>query len=90
MRTLSPLLIPLTLSAWLVIPRLAEACSVCFGNPDSEHTQGMKFAILSLLAVTGGVLGSLATFFVVLARRSKLLAGEDSGPMESKADRELL
>ncbi len=30
-------------------PSLARACSVCFGNPDSPHTQGMRSAIFFLL-----------------------------------------
>jgi len=54
--------------------RAAEACSVCFGNSDSPHVQGMNNAILFLLTVTLGVLAAFAVFFVVLWRRSRLHA----------------
>ena len=35
------------------------ACSTCFGNPDSAATQGMNWAIISLLVTTGGVLSGI-------------------------------
>ena len=64
----------LALGAWLLLgfPRLVEACSVCFGNPDSPHTQAVNQAVLFLLAVTGGVLVALAAFFLCLVRRARL------------------
>jgi hypothetical protein len=55
------------------VPRIAEACSVCFGDPDSPHTQGMNNAILFLLAVTAGVLAAFAGFFIYLWRRSRVV-----------------
>lgn len=63
----------------LAAPRLLEACSVCFGNPDSPHTQGMNNAILFLLVVIGGVLVGFATFFLHLVRRSRLAGAGDLG-----------
>lgn len=66
--------------------RLVEACSVCFGNPDSPHTQAMSKAILALLVVIGGVLVCFATFFLYLVRKSKLVradgdfGGDGGGP----------
>lgn len=64
----------------LATPRLLEACAVCFGNPDSPHTQGMNNAILFLLVIVGGVLVCFAAFFLSLVRRSKLArAGEFAG-----------
>lgn len=70
-------------------PQLAEACSVCFGNPDSPHTQGMNNAILFLLAVIVAVLVCFAAFFLRLRRLSRLARadqgtdfGERSAPGE--------
>jgi len=47
------------------------ACSTCFGNPDSAATQGMNWAIISLLVTTGGVLSGIILSIRQLARRSK-------------------
>lgn len=58
----------------LSVPAVAQACSVCFGNPDHPQTQGVQKAIVFLLAVIGGVLAALATFFIHLVRRSRLAA----------------
>ncbi len=57
-------------------PSVARACSVCFGNPDSPHTQGMRGAIFFLLTIIGGVLVAFAAFFLRLRRLSRL-AGAD-------------
>jgi hypothetical protein len=45
---------------------------------------GMNWGILSLLAVVAVVLGSIAAFFVYLARRS---ASNTTGPMNLKSAR---
>jgi hypothetical protein len=58
----------------LAAPKGAHACSVCFGDPDSPETKGAKLAIVFLLVVTFGVLGSFGTFFVLLMRRARRLA----------------
>ena len=47
------------------------ACSTCFGNPDSAATQGMNWAIISLLVTTGGVLSGIILSIRQLANRSK-------------------
>ena len=47
------------------------ACSTCFGNPDSAATQGMNWAIISLLVTTGGVLSGIILAIRQLANRSK-------------------
>lgn len=57
---------------------VALACPVCYGNPDSSSAQGMNAAILSLLGVTGGVLGGFASMFLRLRRRAKTLARDES------------
>ena len=55
--------------AVLAIPRLALACPVCFGGPDSPQTQAAQTGILALLVVTVAMLGSIAGFFFVYLRR---------------------
>jgi heme/copper-type cytochrome/quinol oxidase subunit 2 len=46
------------------------ACAACYGQADSPMANGMNWGIFSLLAVVVGVLGSVAVFFVYLARRA--------------------
>ena len=61
--------IGLTTLALLAVPRLALACPVCFGGPDSPQTQAAQMGILALLVVTVGMLASIAGFFFVYLRR---------------------
>jgi hypothetical protein len=51
-------------------PHLVRACAACAGQSDSPMAKGMNLGILSLLAVIGVVLGSVASFFVYLGKRS--------------------
>ena len=55
--------------ALLAVPRLALACPVCFGGPDSPQTQAAQMGILALLVVTVAMLGSIAGFFFFYLRR---------------------
>jgi hypothetical protein len=55
--------------ATLALPRLVEACAVCWSDPESPQTRGATMGILLLLGVTGGVLASFAAFFICLWRR---------------------
>jgi hypothetical protein len=54
----------------------AFACPVCFGAADSPAVDGMRMAIIALLAITVTVLGSFAAFFVYLMRRARTLEAE--------------
>ena len=47
------------------------ACATCFGAKDAPMTHGMNLAILTLLGVTGGVLGAFALFLITLAKRAR-------------------
>ena len=47
------------------------ACSTCFGDPNAAATQGMNWAIISLLVTTGGVLSGIVLVIRKLANRSK-------------------
>jgi len=44
-----------TAAALLALPRLAAACSVCFGAADAPMVHGQNSGILALLAVVGVV-----------------------------------
>jgi hypothetical protein len=72
--------IVLTTIMLLAIPRLALACPVCFGGPDSPQTKAAQSGILALLVVTVAMLGSIAGFFFVyLRRRIRLFEESNEG-----------
>jgi heme/copper-type cytochrome/quinol oxidase subunit 2 len=50
------------------------ACAMCYGKSDSPLAAGMNWGIFSLLAVVVFVLGSVASFFVFLARKAAAAA----------------
>lgn len=51
--------------------RSAMACAMCYNsNVDSPLAKGMNWGIFSLLFVVVCVLGTIATFFIYLARKS--------------------
>jgi predicted transporter len=64
--------------ALLAVPRLALACPVCFGGPDSPQTRAAQMGILALLVVTVGMLASIAGFFFVYLRRRMRLFEESN------------
>jgi len=49
----------------------AFCCGACYGAADSSQTHGMNFAILSMLGITGGVLGTMSSFFLYLRKRAR-------------------
>lgn len=44
-----------------LLSNAAWACATCFGDADSAQTQGMNMGIVTLLGVTGIVVGTMAT-----------------------------
>lgn len=58
----------------LAMPAAAEACSVCFGDPDSRLTAGAFAGVLTLMGIIGFVLVSIAGTGVFFVRRARLLA----------------
>ncbi|HZV35678.1 MAG TPA: hypothetical protein VFB72_13975 [Verrucomicrobiae bacterium] len=49
----------------------AMACAMCYNSPvDSPLAKGMDWGIFSLLFVIVCVLGTIASFFIYLARKS--------------------
>jgi hypothetical protein len=57
------------------------ACAACYGASDSPLAAGMNWGIFSLLAVVVAVLGSIAAFFVFLARKAAAVSAASApGP----------
>ncbi len=54
------------------LPSSLWACAACFGASDSRLAIGMNWGIFSLLVVVVGVLGTIAMFFIYLAKRAAL------------------
>lgn len=74
--------VPLVLVSLLCFGGPAEACSVCFGDPDSPLTHGAKWGILTMVVLTYSLLVGMAAmlgFVMVRARRRHLatVRGED-------------
>ncbi len=63
--------------SFFVMVGVASACSVCFGDPDDPQSHGMNMAVLTLLGVTGSVIGSIVavgTSIALRIRRAELAA----------------
>ena len=64
--------------AWLVaivlahVAPVAQACSVCMGDPNSNDASALNAAIFLMLGCIGGVLGLLTAFGVYLYRRAHM------------------
>ncbi len=54
----------------LVAAQPSFACPSCYGAADSAETQGVNWAILSLLGVTGTVLFGVGALFFSLRKRA--------------------
>jgi hypothetical protein len=54
------------------VVEIANACPVCYGDPQSSTSDGLTYAIVALLSITGGVLSGVVAFFVYVRKRSKL------------------
>lgn len=67
------------------VPTVARACAVCFGNSDSQLSEGMKAGVLVLLLVVLFVLSGFVALFVHLARRSAAAAVPEKSSSEIEA-----
>ena len=65
-------------TAFLLAPRLAAACPVCFGAADGPMLRGSSMGILTLLIVTLCMFGAFGAFFVHLARKSAAQSQQDA------------
>ncbi len=54
----------------LLMAQPALACSVCFGDPNSQMTQGVQAGVLVLLGVVGVVLAGIASLLIFWMRRA--------------------
>ena len=72
----------LVASLLLAAPRAALACPVCFGDVSSPMAAGANMGIIVMLVIIGGMAAAFGSFFIYLARRARLAAGE-SGPVEA-------
>lgn len=62
----------------MALPSAADACAVCYGDPDSTMSQGMNNGILALLGVVGFVqLGLVAMFAAIWTRTRRLRRQRD-------------
>lgn len=57
-----------------IVPSVAPACSICYGDPDSPVSQGLTWAILALATIVVAVLGAVVAFFVHASRKAASLA----------------
>ena len=64
--------------AWtsVLIPSVAEACPVCYGDIDGPVARGINNGILAMLAVVGVVQVGFVTMFVGMWHRGKQLRKE--------------
>ena len=46
-------------------------CATCFGDPSAPAVKGMNWAIITLLGVTGGVLGGVIHTIVTISTKTK-------------------
>lgn len=56
-----------------LVPSVAEACPVCFGDIGGPAARGLNNGILAMLAVVGVVQVCFVTMFVGMWRRGKNL-----------------
>jgi|TARA_B100000959_G_scaffold61048_1_gene64125 uncharacterized membrane protein (DUF485 family) len=54
-----------------LFPDTAYACATCFGAPDAPATSGMNWAIITLLGVTGGVMGGVIKTIISIRKKMK-------------------
>lgn len=64
---------------WLVLPVEALACSVCFGDPDSDMAKGAVSGVLFMIGVISCVLVGIASVAGVWIVRARRLARQFSG-----------
>ncbi|MGZ4808980.1 MAG: hypothetical protein ACXV7D_06570 [Thermoanaerobaculia bacterium] len=57
----------------MLVPTIAHACPVCFGDPNSPMTKGTSNAIWFLLGIVGMVQTGFIALFVSFRRRARAL-----------------
>ena len=64
-------LIPILLFILALTPDNLFGCATCFGDPNAPAVKGMNWAIITLLGVTGGVLGGVIHTIVTISKKTK-------------------
>lgn len=59
--------------ALLLVPRVALACPVCFGNSDAPMAKATNTGIIMMLVVVAAMLSAFAAFFIYLNRRARMV-----------------
>ena len=54
-----------------LLPEVGYACATCFGDPTAPASQGLNWAIITLLGVTGGVLGGIISTIISIGKKNK-------------------
>ncbi len=62
------------LSGLMLMSHNAWACSVCFGDPKSSMSAGLRAAIVVMLLILVAVLGCFIKFFIGLRKKEHLSA----------------
>ena len=57
----------------LAFPHIAAACASCYGAASGPQIEGMNMAIMSMLGIIGIVLSAVASFFIMMRKRLKVL-----------------
>jgi len=60
----------LMIAAVLLAPQMANACTACMGDPNSNVAKGANAAIFLMLGVLGGMFSLLVAFGICLYRRA--------------------
>ena len=63
--------ITLALIILVFTPDNLFGCATCFGDPSAPAMQGMNWAIITLLGVTGGVLGGVIHTIMTIRKKTK-------------------
>ena len=56
---------------FFMAPDIISACATCYGAPDAKATMGMNWAIITLLGVTGVVLGGVIKAIISISNKTK-------------------
>lgn len=62
--------VPASAIICLLLPAIARACPVCFGEADSNQVRGLQAAILVLGGVTGLIVAGIAAVVLTIRRRA--------------------
>lgn len=54
-----------------IVAQQAFPCPTCYGDANSTEVQGMQWAIVALLGVTGTVLVGVGSFFFYLRKKAQ-------------------